>query len=135
MQMRIGSAAAADTYVYPEWDYRTEINTPSWVTLRERSSRTGNLNVIEDIVAQNRHLITRMKNLLLAIQYKGVRRIRKQQEGDEIDINAAIRAMTDFRMGILPDDRIMMSSLRKTRDISVLVLLDLSGSANQKIHP
>jgi nitric oxide reductase activation protein len=75
-----------------------------------------------------------MKNLLLAIQYRGVRRIRKQEEGDEIDINAAILAMIDIRLGILPDDRIMMSSLRKTRDISVLVLLDLSGSANQKIH-
>jgi nitric oxide reductase NorD protein len=134
MQMRIESAAAADTYIYPEWDYRTDTSTPSWVTLRERSPRTGDLKIIEDVAAQNRHLITRMKNLLLAIQYKGVRRIRKQQEGDEIDINAAIRAMTDIRMGVLPDDRIMMSSLRKNRDISVLLLLDLSGSANQKIH-
>jgi nitric oxide reductase NorD protein len=134
MQLRIESAAAADTYIYPEWDYRTDTSTPSWVTLRERSSRTGDLKIIEDVAAQNRHLITRMRNLLLAIQYKGVRRIRKQQEGDEIDINAAIRAMTDIRLGIMPDDRIMMSSLRKTRDISVLLLLDLSGSANQKIH-
>jgi nitric oxide reductase NorD protein len=134
MQKRIESAAAADTYIYPEWDYRTEISTPSWVTLRERRPKTGDLKIIEEITAQNRHLITRMKNLLLAIQYKGVRRIRKQEEGDEIDINAAIRAMTDLRLGILPDDRIMMSSLRKTRDISVLVLLDLSGSANQKIQ-
>ena len=133
MQMRIESAAASDTYVYPEWDYRTQINTPSWVTLRERIPKTGDLKIIEDIAAQNKHLITRMKNLLLAIQYKGVRRIRKQEEGDDIDINAAIRAMTDIRLGIMPDDRIMMSSLRKTRDISVLVLLDLSGSANQKI--
>jgi nitric oxide reductase NorD protein len=134
MQKRIEGAAAADTYIYPEWDYRTEISTPSWVTLRERRPRSGDLKIIEEITAQNKHLITRMKNLLLAIQYKGVRRIRKQEEGDEIDINAAIRAMTDLRLGILPDDRIMMSSLRKTRDISVLVLLDLSGSANQKIH-
>jgi nitric oxide reductase NorD protein len=134
MQMRIDSAAASDTYDYSEWDYRTQINTPSWVTLRERSPKTGDLKIIEDITAQNNHLITRMKNLLLAIQYRGVRRIRKQEEGDEIDINAAILAMIDIRLGILPDDRIMMSSLRKTRDISVLVLLDLSGSANQKIH-
>lgn len=134
MQMRIESAAASDTYVYPEWDYRTQINTPSWVTLRERSPKAGDLKIIEDITAQNKHLITRMKNLLLAIQYRGVRRIRKQEEGDDIDINAAILAMMDIRLGKLPDDRIMMSSLRKTRDISVLVLLDLSGSANQKIH-
>jgi len=134
MHMRIESAAASDTYVYSEWDYRSQINTPSWVTLRERSPKTGELKIIEDITAQNKHVITRMKNLLLAIQYRGVRRIRKQEEGDEIDINAAVRAMMDIRRGILPDSRIMMSSLRKTRDISVLVLLDLSGSANQKIR-
>jgi len=133
LQLRIKDAAAEDTYVYPEWDYRSEASTPSWVTLRERETVTGDLKVIEDITVQNKHLITRMKNLLLAIQYKGVRRIRKQQDGDEIDINAAIRALTDFRMGIMPDDRVMMSSLRKTRDISVLLLLDLSGSANQRI--
>jgi nitric oxide reductase NorD protein len=133
LQLNIRSAPASDTYVYPEWDYRTAVNTPFWVTLRERPPHDGELAIIEDITAQNKHLITRMKNLLLAIQYRGVRRIRKQQEGDEIDINAAIRAMTDIRMGILPDGRIMMSSLRKMRDISVLVLLDLSSSANQGV--
>ena len=133
-RMRIKDAAASSTYVYPEWDYRTEVSTPAWATLRERDTVAGDLGIIEDIIAQNKHLITRMKNLLLAIQHKGVRRIRKQEEGDEIDINAAVRAMMDIRMGILPDNRIMMSSLRKTRDISVLVLLDLSGSAKQRIH-
>ena len=134
LQMRIKDAAAADTYSYPEWDYRSQVSTPSWVTLREREAKTGDLKIIEDITAQNKHLITRMKNLMLAVRYKGVRRIRKLQEGDEIDINAAIRALTDFRMGKTPDDRVMMSSLRKTRDISVLLLLDLSGSANQRIQ-
>lgn len=134
MQKRIESAAAADTYIYPEWDYRTGISTPSWVTLRDRRPKSGDLKIVEEITAQNQHLITRMRNLLLAIKYKGVRRIRKQVEGDEIDINAAIRAMTDLRIGVLPDDRIMMRSLRKTRDISVLLLLDMSGSATQKIH-
>ncbi len=133
-RMRIKEAAASDTYVYPEWDYRSQVSTPSWVTLRERDAVTGDLGIIEDITAQNRHLITRMKNLLLAIQHRGVRRIRKQEEGDEIDINAAIRALIDIRLGLLPDSRIMMSSIRKTRDISVLLLLDLSGSANQKIR-
>ena len=133
LKLRIKDAAAEDTYAYPEWDYRSEVSTPSWVTLRERETVTGDLKIIEDITLQNKHLITRMKNLLLAIQYKGVRRIRKLQEGDEIDINAAIRALTDLRMGVMPDDRVMMSSLRKTRDISVLLLLDLSGSAKQRI--
>jgi nitric oxide reductase activation protein len=38
-----------------------------------------------------------------------------------------------MRMGRQPDPRIMMRSVRKTRDISVLVLLDLSASTNDKV--
>jgi len=34
MQMRIKGAPVSDTYIYPEWDYRSQISTPSWVTLR-----------------------------------------------------------------------------------------------------
>ncbi|HQT25036.1 MAG TPA: VWA domain-containing protein [Burkholderiales bacterium] len=119
---------------YPEWDYQAQIERPSWVLLLEKKARLGELKIIDDIIAQHRHLISRMKVLLDAIQPEGVQRIRKLEEGDEIDINAAIRAQVDLRMGIQPDTRIMMSSVRKTRDISVLVLLDLSKSTNQKVQ-
>jgi nitric oxide reductase NorD protein len=67
------------------------------------------------------------------MQPQGVQRIRKLEDGDEVDINAAIRAMIDIRMGNQPDPRIMMRSVRKVRDISVMVLLDLSESTNDKV--
>jgi nitric oxide reductase NorD protein len=130
----INEASVSETFIYSEWDYRSQTSTPFWVTLRERNPKSGDLKVINDITAENKHLISRMRNLLLAIKYKGVRRIRKQEEGDDIDVNAAVNAMIDFRLGKLPDNRIMTSLLRKTRDISVLVLLDLSSSANQQIQ-
>ncbi len=133
-QIAIEHASVAATFLYPEWDYRGQIETPSWVTLRERTPPPGEMQIVTGIVAQNRHLITRMKNLLMAIKYRGVRRIRKLEQGDEIDINAAIRALMDMRLGMPPDTRIMMRSIRKTRDISVLLLLDLSYSTNQKIR-
>ncbi len=41
--------------------------------------------------------------------------------------------MIDIRMGNQPDPRIMMRSVRKVRDISVMVLLDLSESTNDKV--
>ena len=127
-------ATAADTYIYSEWDYRGQMETPSWVTLRERSPKPGDLTIIDNIIAQNNHLISRMKKLFHAIQSRGVLRIRKLDEGDEIDINAAVFSQIDIRLGTQPDTRVMMRSVRKTRDISVLVLLDLSNSANQKIR-
>lgn len=62
-----------------------------------------------------------------------VQRIRKLEDGDEIDLNAALASVIEMRMGRQPDPRIMMRSVRKTRDISVLVLLDLSHSTNDKV--
>ncbi len=125
--------AGKDAYSYAEWDYRSQAETASWVTVRERKPKPGELGIVDQIVAQNAHLISRMEKILHAIRYSGMRRIRKLEEGDEVDINAAIRALIDMRSGVQPDTRIMMRSLRKNRDISVLVLLDLSNSTNQKI--
>ncbi len=67
------------------------------------------------------------------MQPQGVQRVRKLEDGDEIDLNAAIGALIDIRLGSQPDPRVMMRSVRKTRDISVLVLLDLSESTNDKV--
>jgi uncharacterized protein YegL len=121
------------TFYYPEWNYRSRSEDQSWVTLRERDPACGDLKIIDNIVAENQHLIARMKALLRAIRDGAAHRIRKLEEGDEIDINAAIRAQTDIRLGMPPDPRIMMRSARKTRDISVLMLVDLSRSMNNII--
>jgi nitric oxide reductase activation protein len=75
-----------------------------------------------------------MKFLLDAMQPQGVQRIRKLEDGDEIDINAAIASFIDIRLGNQPDPRIMMRSVRKTRDFSILVLLDLSESTNETVQ-
>lgn len=63
-----------------------------------------------------------------------VQRIRKLEDGDEIDINAAISSLVDIRMGQHPDPRVMMRAVRKVRDISVMVLLDLSESTNNQVN-
>lgn len=126
--------SVSSTYFYPEWNYRSRTEDQSWVTLRESSPEAGNLKIVDHIIAENQHLISRMKALLRAIRDGAPHRIRKLEEGDEIDINAAIRAQIDIRQGIPPDSRVMMRSVRKTRDITLLMLLDLSRSMNDKIE-
>jgi nitric oxide reductase activation protein len=53
------------------------------------------------------------------------------EDGDEVDINAAIDAMIAIRMGEQPNPRITMRNVLNTRDLSVVVLLDLSESTNE----
>jgi nitric oxide reductase NorD protein len=65
---------------------------------------------------------------------QGMQRIRRVEDGDELDINAAVRAMVDIRMGTQPDTRIMMRYKRNLRDLAVMVLLDMSESSNDKVR-
>jgi hypothetical protein len=129
-----GKEPVSDPFHYSEWDYQIQLERPSWVTVLEKRARRGELALIDEIAAKYKREIHRMKFLLDAMQPQGVQRIRKLEDGDEIDINAAIAGITDIRLGNQPDPRIMMRSVRKTRDFSILVLLDLSESTNEKVH-
>ncbi|HUV99252.1 MAG TPA: nitric oxide reductase activation protein NorD [Gallionella sp.] len=128
-----GKEPLSEPYHYAEWDYQIQLKRPAWATVLEKRSKAGDLQIIDQITADNKQIASRLKFLLDAMQPQGVQRIRKLEDGDEIDINAAISSMIDFRMGIRPDPRIMMRSVRKVRDISVMVLLDLSESTNEKV--
>jgi hypothetical protein len=129
-----GKEPVSDPFHYAEWDYQIQLERPAWSTVLEKRAKSGDLQVIYDIAAQYKREIHRMKFLLDAMQPQGVQRIRKLEDGDEIDINAAISSFTDIRLGNQPDPRIMMRSVRKTRDFSILVLLDLSESTNDKVQ-
>lgn len=128
-----GKEPVSPPYHYSEWDYQIQLERPDWATVQEKRAKMGDMQCIDDIASQYKREIARMKFLLDAMQPQGTRRIRKLEDGDDIDINAAIRSMIDIRMGMQPDPRIMMRSVRKVRDISVLVLLDLSESTNEKV--
>lgn len=128
-----GREPVSEPYHYAEWDYQIQLERPAWATVLEKRPKAGDMHLIDQITADNKRIASRLKFLLDAMQPQGVQRIRKLEDGDEIDINAAISSMIDFRMGIQPDPRIMMRSVRKVRDISVLVLLDLSESTNEKV--
>jgi len=128
-----GKEPLSEPFHYPEWDYQIQLERPAWATVLERRGKRGDPAVIEAITAQYKREIHRMKFLLDAMAPQGVQRMRKLEDGDEIDINAAIASLIDMRLGQQPDPRIMMRSVRKTRDFSILVLLDLSESTNEKV--
>lgn len=130
---REGREPAAEPRHYPEWDYQIQLERPSWCTLLEKRVKPGDPADIEAIVARHKPLVSRLKFLIEALQPQGMQRLRKQEDGDEIDLNAAVRAMIDLRSGQMPDPRINIRHLRKVRDIAVLLLIDLSESTNDKV--
>jgi hypothetical protein len=128
-----GKEPVAEPRHYDEFDYHLQLSRPMWATVLEKRPKLGDLQQIQRIIDDHHSVTQKLKHLLDALQPQGVQRIRKLEEGDDIDINAAIQSLIDIRLGNQPDPRVMMRSIRKTRDIAVLVLLDLSESTNDRI--
>lgn len=127
----LGKEPVSDPYHYHEWDYHIQLHRPDWATVLEKRQPKGEAEAIDRVLDDYKPIAGRIKQIIDALQPEGVIRQRRQEEGDEIDLEAAIRALVDLRLGHTPDTRINMRHIRKTRDLAVLVLLDLSESTNE----
>jgi len=133
MNQSEGKEPVSLPYHYHEWDYQVQLHRPDWVTVLEKRQPKADPQLIDQILDEYKSLASRIKQIIDSLQPRGLIRQRRQEDGDEIDLNAAINAMVTLRMNEMPDPRINIRYIRKTRDLAVLVLLDLSESTNEVI--
>ncbi|MEI8157625.1 MAG: VWA domain-containing protein, partial [Burkholderiales bacterium] len=117
---------------YPEWDYSSQSYRPDWVSLYERLHTSGDPGDIDRLLAKHAALAKRLKRLLELLKPQDSVRVRYQEEGSDLDLDIAIRALIDFKGGSTPDPRINMSHRTNGRNIAVTLLIDLSESLNEK---
>ena len=113
-------------YPYPEWDYRLERQRERWSTVVERGdpSPPGPPAATGLRTGHARQRVTQLDHRV---------RLRRQWEGEDIDLDAATELMIDRRIGVPPEPRVHRRSGRSPRRRSLLLLLDLSTSANDVI--
>ncbi|MDH5485187.1 MAG: nitric oxide reductase activation protein NorD, partial [Gammaproteobacteria bacterium] len=126
-----GKEPVSDPFHYQEWDYQIQLHRPDWATVYERRQPKGDPDDIKMILDEYKPIAHRIKQIIDLLTPEGVQRMRGLEDGDEIDINAAVDAMISIRMGEQPNPRITMRNVVKNRDLSVVVLMDLSESTNE----
>ena len=129
-----GKEAVSDPFHYQEWDYQIQLHRPDWATVYERRQPRGHVEDIQAILDDYRPIAHRIKQIIDLLTPAGVQRVRNMEDGDEVDINAAIDAMIAIRMGEQPNTRITMRNVLNTRDLAVVLLLDLSESTNEPMR-
>jgi nitric oxide reductase NorD protein len=107
---------------YPEWDVHRRRYRQDWCTVREVEPRSKEGTAT--LVAKGYGLRRPLARLGM-----GLDRCHRRVQGDEIDIDAVVEARVEARAGSAPGEAIYVESLRRRRDLSVLLLLDTSGSA------
>jgi Mg-chelatase subunit ChlD len=118
---------------YPEWDEATRTLRPDWASVYDTLQPSGQAADIDKLLDRHAAAARHLKRLLDLLKPQDRTRLRYQEQGTELDLDVAIRALTDWRAGAQPDPRIHMSSRTDGRDIAVLLLIDLSASVNDKV--
>ena len=108
-------------FTYPEWDANRKAYRPDWCTVREVEAevKPSAPQAIDGAFGLRRPL---------ARLGMGLHRRHRQAQGDDIDIDAAIEERVEVIAGSVPDEAVYLDSLHRRRDLSVLLLLDVSGS-------
>jgi nitric oxide reductase NorD protein len=106
---------------YPEWDCHKGAYRYDWCAVAEYDP--ADIESAHDKDAARPFLQRPLARVGIEPQ-----RHRRQSEGDSLDLSALLDYETDRRHGDNPDPYIYESSRLTKRDLSVLVLLDCSGS-------
>lgn len=114
---------------YPEWDHRIGLHRPDFVQVIEAVpehapplSTPADARLAQRVRALVRHAVVARPD-----------RLRRQREGDALDLDACIAASAARRHGHVPDLRVYRRVRRRGRDLSVLLLLDASQSTNDPV--
>ncbi|MGA8330158.1 MAG: VWA domain-containing protein, partial [Mycobacterium sp.] len=107
---------------YPEWDVNSKSYRGDWCTVVEiEPVTTASASPAIDAVIGVRRPLARLG--------MGLHRRHRQPQGDDIDLDAVVEAYVDLVAGSVPAEAVYLDSLRRRRDLSVLLLLDISGSS------
>jgi nitric oxide reductase NorD protein len=108
---------------YPEWDEAHHRYRPDWCTVVESDAPADTATMEWPNGFALRRSLSRLGT--------GMTRCRRQPEGDDLDIDGAVDAHIDMVAGAGHGDDVYLDSRRRRRDLGVLVLLDVSGSAGE----
>lgn len=119
---------------YPEYDHVTGRYRPNWCQVREMPGQIGSLGIAAALREARSDLVDRLTGLIKASRINRQQRVRGQTEGEFIDIDAGIDAMIARRAGAAPDTRVYCRYERRSRDMSVLLLIDSSRSTTERMR-
>ncbi|WP_374303431.1 nitric oxide reductase activation protein NorD [Paracoccus sp. (in: a-proteobacteria)] len=121
----------AGTFTYPEWDARGGVWLPDHCrVLAAPVEPAPDYAGVTDPAARRR--IDAVKRQFEAL--RPARLIRHAQpDGDELDLDAALRSVTDLRATGRGSDRIWRQARPENRDLAVSILLDVSRSTESAV--
>ena len=120
-------------FLYKEWDFRRQHYRKNWCAVREKEIQPVYDTFIGKTLNKYQGLIKHLRKTFEAMRDED-RMLKRQVQGDDVDIDALVEALADAHDGREMSDRLFTRMHRSERNIAVIFMVDMSGSTKGWIN-
>ena len=121
------------TFVYDEWDFRADDYKPRWCIVRQKPMPEGDAGYYAATLHMYGPLVAEIRRQFELLVPEMFRKVRRLEDGDDIDIDEVIEAFVDIVAGAGPSDKIYWRRNKVQREAAVVFLVDTSASTAEAI--
>lgn len=118
---------------YDEWDRTLNDYKKDWCRVREILLKPSTGRFVQQTLEENRGMINTLKRYFGMLRPDRFRRFPRQEEGDDIDLDAVLEGMVEQQAGVSPGGGFYIKRDKRERDVAVGFLLDLSYSTEEVV--
>lgn len=122
-----------DVYYYDEWDHSVGDYRVDWCKVQEQDAPRGDAGLVRRARARYGAVLSSIRHQFEMLRPQGLRRIGRQVDGDDFDMQAVLDRVVDCKASGRPDERIYTQRLHLERDVAVLFLVDMSSSTSRVV--
>lgn len=114
---------------YDEWDFSRRAYKEKFCKVYPKTLLKKDAKYYEDTIKKNITTLNGLRKILTHLNNK-MQQQKRQIQGDEFDIDALTDLYVDIHSKKNPSDKVYLSNRKKDKDLSILLLLDVSLSSD-----
>lgn len=114
---------------YDEWDFEKRKYKDHFCKVYPKIQLKTDSNYYQNTILKNNSTLLNLRKILTNLNNK-MQQQKRQNQGEEFDIDAIIDLYVDAHSKKTPSDKIYLSNRKKEKDLSILLLLDISLSSD-----
>ncbi len=116
-------------FVYPEWDFAKRTYKYNFCKVFPVLSKESRPDYYRKTMEHNRSVLLKLRKIFARLN-NDYEQIRRQTNGEHIDIDAVTDMFADIKARHTPDDKVYLTKRKRKKELSLLFLLDLSLSSD-----
>ena len=114
---------------YDEWDFEKRKYKEYFCKVYPKIQLKTDSNYYQNTILKNNSTLLNLRKILTNLNNK-MQQQKRQNQGEEFDIDAITDLYVDVHSKKTPSDKIYLSNRKKEKDLSILLLLDISLSSD-----